>query len=903
MDRAVALQIEKTFIRGIWDSGIPTSSSPAAQIAKKVVDGEFREVLTSSEARKIIRVQNDDLDRPLEDIFDFSASFDGDLAEQELLRLSLAIALFHAFVQANWTGPDLDFNPLEVITFDKSESELPLSEDLIKQKAVAELAYGGEPAYHLTTVPVFLRLAQLLLTLPYLHLQTLQWWQLRFALAHQQILDEPVADSDLLSASLKPLESLLSSEPDLLGRLYLERGRLDHIYSQDKSAAEYFLKAARATGLEYELTGALGKRTRFQQTELSQLVLLAESRLNDDTAATSNSTGIPTQNGVSANTGENFLPSGLPETLPLNDDTLLEQTEFTSSHPASSDSRLLHINPQNQPPLHPVDQCIFLSLCLNVKNTSPSHGLTTEQMVPYVSRVVSHPRNWSVHTMALLLRSRLESSRTRTAERSTLQLQALIDQMPTSDSTLSGRLRYFHSIPLPSKWELEKELALRFVSLGVVKSALEIFTRLEMWEEVVKCWGLMERPEKGIAIVRDLLEGRKSEADVVVLRGKTMSEDRRHIMDTSREAKLWCLLGDLEPQKAIEHYERAWSISKHSSGRAMRALGGYYFARGRYSEAITCLRDAVKINPLLARSWFMLGCAYMRTEDWEGARNAFSRCVAIDEEDGESWNNLASMYLRLGTPPKRDGQHNDKDDGSMTYNNDLTKLIPFDNKMLAFRALKQGLRHSYENWRMWYNYMIVSVDVGQLNEACRALGRVVEETSGKIGAKSVDEDVLDRLVDAVTRGPVEGDNDVESSSTSAGPNQGRWLFTSVNNLFDRVLLPRVSSPRVFRAYARLLTWQSKWEEAIKAYLDAYRNGPAGTMEKGETDVKRWREAVQEVEEIVDLLRNFGSRAEGYKWKNQARSILRTFVGRTKDFEDEPEWERLKELQDELRRED
>ena len=72
---------------------------------------------------------------------------------------------------------------------------------------------------------------------------------------------------------------------------------------------------------------------------------------------------------------------------------------------------------------------------------------------------------------------------------------------------------------------------------------------------------------------------------------------------------------------------------------------------------------------------------------------------------------------------------------------------------MAFRALKQGLKFSYDNWRMWNNYMIVALDVGELSEACRALGRVVEERAAKDGAACVDEDVLDRLVDAATRGP------------------------------------------------------------------------------------------------------------------------------------------------------
>jgi len=236
---------------------------------------------------------------------------------------------------------------------------------------------------------------------------------------------------------------------------------------------------------------------------------------------------------------------------------------------------------------------------------------------------------------------------------------------------------------------------------------------------------------------------------------------------------------------------------------------------------------------------------------------------------------------------------------------ETAKSIPFANKMLAFRALKQGLRFSYDNWRMWSNYMIVAMDVGELSEACRALGRVVEETGAKSGAKSVDEDVLERLVDAVTRAPANPEDSVEGGNVEnpvRNPNEGHGLVRNVLLLFEHTILPRVSSPRIFRAYARLLTWQSRWEDAIKASLDGYRCGTAGTMERGET-VAKWREAVSEVEEIVDVLRNFGPRVDGFNWRLQGRSIVRTFIGRTKDFEDEPEWITLTKLQDELRKEE
>jgi tetratricopeptide (TPR) repeat protein len=656
--------VQKCLLIGRWDSQLSSclETYPAAKLAKAVVDGDFRTVLTSSYAQEIFRVHSSvTLDQPYKNLFQWTLPSVSDDHDRELIRLILGVACLHAFVQANWTGPDLNVKPSDIIIFPPDHPSI--SDQFLNSKAVAELAYGGAPAYHLALSATFFRFAQIIFGFPHDHLTYARWWSLRASIIHEQLLDEAVPlPSDILG-SLPQLMESTASDPDLAGRLQLEQGLLEHIFSHDRSAAGYFVRAARATGLQYELTGALGKRTKFQKNELSQLVLLAEGRKRDgdEDASATETKSADESNGSHPPTGGSYDTPGvkpnLPETLLLNDDTLLEQTEFTSSNPSTT-ALLSHLDPSSQPPLHPLDQCILLSLCLNVRNTSPSHGLTSEQMSPYVARVISHPRNWSVHTMALLLRSRLESGRTRTVERSTLQLQALVDQMPTADSELSERLRYFHSIPLPSKWEMERELALRYLSIGVVKSALEIFERLEMWEEVVKCWQAMERPNQAIAIVRDLLEGRKEEADSVISKGKDISLTQRVTLDSAREAKLWCLLGDLEPENAVKHYEHAWTLSKETSGRAMRSLGGYYFARGDFASVVPCLLRAVAINPLLSRSWFILGCSYIRLEKWEAARDVFSRCVAIDDEDAESWNNLATMYLRIeeARQKSKDGQ-------------------------------------------------------------------------------------------------------------------------------------------------------------------------------------------------------------------------------------------------------
>ena len=58
----------------------------------------------------------------------------------------------------------------------------------------------------------------------------------------------------------------------------------------------------------------------------------------------------------------------------------------------------------------------------------------------------------------------------------------------------------------------------------------------------------------------------------------------------------------------------------------------------------------------------------------------------------------------------------------------------------------------------------------------------------------------------------------------------------VTDLFERTLLPRVSSARIFRARARLLRAQGRRAAALEAYVAAYRAGPAGSAGDAEMDV-------------------------------------------------------------------
>jgi hypothetical protein len=184
---------------------------------------------------------------------------------------------------------------------------------------------------------------------------------------------------------------------------------------------------------------------------------------------------------------------------------------------------------------------------------------------------------------------------------------------------------------------------------------------------------------------------------------------------------------------------------------------------------------------------------------------------------------------------------------------------------------------------MWQNYMIIAIDVGELSESARAMTRVIEEMPTSSNPMlAIDTEVLDKLVDSVTREDWNGGTPKVTTS-----NEGFGLLPIVDRLFDSVILPRVSdSPRIWRCHARLLRWKEDWSGAMEDYLRAYRCGLAQDPAI-ERDAVKWRDAVEEIEELVTVLSALGPkvvRGEGEKkgdWKFQARGIVRTFMGRTR----------------------
>lgn len=740
--------------------------------------------------------------------------------------LATGIACLNAFVQTNWTGPLLDWSVSEIILGTSKDDAL---DKKIHQHCLRSLSADSEQVYHLTERLGLLAMARQIFLNGRLrrHCCTTAFWAMRAVFIQQQLLDEHTATlQTLLLHELAPESAdrlgitdpeAYKTDPSLAGlrvRHQLEVALIYSYFGQDKEAYAKMREAQATSGFEWSVTGALGRRTKFQQFDVSQLVLLAESKEEDKN-------------------DNNKEQQHRPETIELNDDTLLDRVAFADTEKNAKEEKQRHGN------LRIIDQCLLLAFCLNVKNTNPEHGLTTEQMTPYVTRVLENANNWMVHTMGLLLKSRLEMHKSRTVERSALQLQALVDQIKVNDSGPDERLAYVYDLLLPSKWDMERELANRFVSLGVLRSALEIFERLEMWEEVVSCYQMLEQPQKAKEVLSRLME------------------------EDPESPKLWCILGDLEQNP--DHWRKAWEVSGHHFARAMRSLGAYLYKQQKFEECIECYQRALEINPLFEGSWYVLGCAAMQAEQWQVGVRAFQRVVSLDNEQAEAWNNLSSIYVKL------------------------------NRKADAFLALKQATKLKFESWRMWQNMLVVAVDVGQFADAIWAMQRIVELRWDKVREQAVDVEILQMLVDSV----IQNWKDAFDREGKRLARQVQRLLEDVilTRITNSPEIWRVCA----KFYMWQTRYADALEASVKAYRAVMHDARIETEQQVFERVAAIAlETVDMYETLGDKQLPDGTPVCP-DWRYASRTILKGLMGKVRDlFEDTQAYEQLKSRLEDLK---
>ncbi|KAL1305444.1 hypothetical protein AAFC00_002325 [Neodothiora populina] len=928
----------------------------------QVEQGNFKAILDSEEAQALFGRQDESFPA---DLTQWRSYISSRLEERLLKEASatsqnpkdleqanyflIGYACLLAFLQSNITGPPLPFSPASAIFPEAIASDKNALVEA-RAKLVASLSVDGISAFRLTPNVELLVLAEEIMSNAriLLAVKVAQWGLLRARVMHQRLLTEASGSLETkIFQDLEAVEDELFSSPDSNNsakvQFLLERASIETFHGLDKKARDDLDLAATQRGFRFALTGLLGKRTKFQKHDVSQLVVLAKSA--EDEVSTCSGKGKQVVSTEGEATG--------PKNLDLNDDTLLESISFTekSAVPETTSTdiqemsnlskELADLDPSAQPQLKPLDSIILLALASSITNTSPANGLTREETLPYATRVLEGgSSNWQIYTQALLVRSRMEGYKSRTVERGLLQLQALVDQViadttetssdnSTSDATgtsflpkskesesasVSERLRYVFQLASPSRWELEAELAQRWVSLGGLRSALEIYERLEMWAEAALCYAATEKEETAKRMVRrQLYHTTSGIPDLEADAEEETWQGKERDPAPADAARLYCILGDIDNDPVM--YEKAWTASGDRYARAQRSLGRYWLQQREHLKAADAYAKSLKANQLNHASWFALGCCLLELTSFERASECFRRCVQLDETDAEAWSNLAAALLKneaassakqetTGEPAPSAAQPL-LDDEEEPTGQDNQAVDPQQNRKDALRALKRAATLKHDSHRIWENLLIVAAGITppDYTSIITAQRQLIILRGPTVGEACIDVEIMGLMVTHVISSSETGSFDPSK------PGYERFLV----ELFDKHIIPLITSSRaLWQQVAKLALWRRKPEKALDAQEKAWRT--CTTQPGWEDSVggqPKWDQVVDATVELCDAYETFGpmERASGMgegtlvakDWKFKARSAIRGVMGKGKEsWEGTDGWERLKDALEQLK---
>ncbi|XP_010323345.2 uncharacterized protein [Solanum lycopersicum] len=877
------------------------------QVLQFIESGQYTQALSSDGAKAIFTSQQ--LNHKLNDSSESAESFYSEFVPQcvtlfvnangieksapisveklykAVLVMAVAVAALLGFTQCNITGPTVKLPPMPLgaIVFGEEEiktgfggcSEWEVWAQKELMSVGSDLRAKFSNLQYITFAKILLMRTKDLLSEGSNSgvdgARSISWWLARLLIIQQKLLDDRSSSLfDLLQVfmreSLQHIGSLektryywasLISEEDasaIVSMLHLEAGIMELTYGRVDASRVHFESAAATSRLNFLLSGALGFRTVHQAEPKAQLLLVGSADGDDSSA----SLGNDFQNKVSTQ-GENAFPQRPSETHEASDILMTPRfLEDDKKLECSAQDAQNHSIASMQ--LKPTQQAIILAQCLSIEKRARSDELQRWEMAPYIEAIDSQQSSpFTLQHLCGILRIRWESTRGRTKQRALLMMDKLVQGINDPSPGASQRMHCCFGVSIPTIPALRKEYGDLLVSCGLIGEAVKVYEDLELWDNLIYCYRLMEK--KAAAV--ELIQARLSERPC--------------------DPRLWCSLGDVTSDDKC--YEKAQEVSGNKSARAQRALARSAYNRGEYEKSKDLWESAMAMNSMYPDGWFALGAAALKARDVEKALDGFTRAVQLDPENGEAWNNIACLHM-----------------------------VKKKNKE-SFIAFKEALKLKRDSWQMWENFSRVAADIGNFSQALEAVQKVLDMTK----KKRIDVELLERMLQELELRTATSHSECDalrgsSDSSEAGSNiisvdpltssdkdlaierETEHLIQSVGKIL-RQIVQTGGNAEIWGLYARWHKLKGDLAMCSEAFLKQVRSYQGSDLWKDKDRFSKFAHASLELCKVYqEIARRNGSRRE----LSAAEMHLKNTIKQAEAFSNTKEYQDILACLDEVK---
>ncbi|KAL7124341.1 hypothetical protein ABFS83_14G042200 [Erythranthe nasuta] len=658
-----------------------------------------------------------------------------ELGYKALIVMAVGVSALLAFTQCNITGPvaNIPLIPLVELSIHKDDIGGDVSTEW-EAWAHKELMYVGSELsakfsnlqYLIFGKTLLTRMKDVLFQGDFSTIdgvRSITWWLARAFFLHQKLLNERSStiydmlqvlthESLLYMGTLEKIKDYWCANEDcstILGMLHLEVGILELYYGRVDTSKLHFESAALISNYNLVVSGALGFRTQHQVEPKAQLRLVARTNGGDTVTPVSHEPSITDNSPLHANS----------ETYEASD--VMMTPRFVANGGQSK-------SVEQASELKAVHQALVLAQCLSIEKNARKDELQTWEMAPYIEAIDSQSSSpFILQCLCNILRVRWESSRGRTKQRALMMMDNLVESIYNHSPGVAQRLYYCFAVNMPSIPALRKEFGDLLVSCGLTGEAIKIYEDLELWDNLIFCYQLMDKKAAAVELIKKRLSEKPS------------------------DPRLWCSLGDVTNDDAS--YEKALEVSARRSARAFRSLARSAYNRGEYEKSKLLWESAMSLNSMHPDGWFAFGAAALKSRDVDKALDAFTRAVQLDPENGEAWNNIACLHM----VKKRNKE--------------------------AFIAFKEALKLKRNSWQMWENYGQVAADIGNFGQVMEAVQKVMEISQ----KKRFDSELLERVMVEIEK-RVDSNADLASSEVdSAGCRETEHLIELIGKILKQIV--------------------------------------------------------------------------------------------------------------------